>query len=87
MQNSWKIRPLLDLNVTPAAGNIKTTVRFTAIDQEVELETKIMDYVTYGGTAGIEFGNENLSVGVSYNRQFGAESSAPGVFGTLRYEF
>lgn len=89
LENSWKVKPLLDLNVTPAAGDIKakTNIRFSGIGQEAELDTKMMDYVSYGGTAGIEFGNDSLSFGVSYNGQFGAESSAHGVFGTFRYEF
>lgn len=89
MENGWHFKPLVDLNVTPATGDIKakTTVRFTGIGQDAEIDTKTMDYITYGGTAGIEFGNDNLSFGVSYHGQFGAESSAHGVLGTFRYEF
>lgn len=89
LENGWNFRPLLDLNVTPAAGDLKarTNIHFTGIDQEAEIDTKMMDYVTYGGTAGIEFGNDNISLGVNYNGQFGAESSAHGIFGTFRYEF
>ncbi len=89
LANGWTVKPLLDVNVTPAAGdfNAKSTVRFNGIGQDAELETKMMDYITYGGTAGIEFGNDTISLGVNYNGQFGAESSAHGVFGTLRVEF
>lgn len=89
LANNWNVKPLLDLNVTPATGDIKakSKIRFSGIGQEAELDTKMMDYITYGGTAGIEFGNDTVSIGVDYNGQFGAESSAHGVFGTLRVEF
>lgn len=89
LENGWRVKPLLVLNVTPAAGDIKakSKIRFSGITEEAELETKMMDYVTYGGTAGIEIGNDSVSLGVSYNGQFGAESSAHGIFGTFRYEF
>lgn len=89
LNNGWHIKPLLDLNITPATGDIKakTKVRFTGTASEAEIDTKMMDYVTYGGTAGIEFGNDSVSVGINYHGQFGAESSAHGVFGMFRYEF
>lgn len=89
LENGWRIKPLLDLNVTPATGDIKakSNIRFSGIAQEAELDTKMMDYVIYGGTAGIEFDNDTISFGVNYNGQFGAESSAHGIFGTFRYEF
>lgn len=89
VNDGWSFKPILDLNVILAAGDIKakTKVRFSGIDQEAEVETKMMDYITYGGTAGIEIGNEVVSFGVDYNGQFGAESSAHSVFGTLRFEF
>lgn len=88
-ENGWSFKPVLDLNVIPAAGDIKakSKIHFTGTNREAELDTKMMDYVTYGGTIGLEFGKENFSLGVNYNAQFGAESSAHGVFGTFRYEF
>ena len=87
--NGWKAKLLLDLNVIPATGDIKakSKIRFSGLGQEAELDTKMMDYITYGGIAGIEFGNDSISFGVNYSGQFGAESSAHAVFGTLRYEF
>ncbi len=89
LDNGWSIKPLVDLNIAPMAGDVKakSKIQFTGTGTEAELDTKMMDYFTYGGTAGIEFGNGNFSVGVNYNGQFGAESSAHGVFGTFRYEF
>lgn len=88
-ESGWRLKPLLDLNVTPAAGDIKakSKIRFTGTGTEAEMDTKMMDYITYGGTVGLEFGKDNFSVGINYNGQFGAESSAHGIFGVLRYEF
>lgn len=89
LDQGWRFKPMLDLNVTSAAGNVKakSKVRFTGTSSKAELETKVMDYITYGGTVGLEFGNDVLSVGLNYSGQFGEESSAHGVFGTFRYEF
>lgn len=89
MNNGWSFKPFVDFNVIPATGDIKakSKIRFTGTDTQAELDTKMMDYFTYGGTVGVEFGNENIFLGVNYNAQFGAESSAQGVFGTFRYEF
>ncbi len=73
----------------PAAGDIKARgdVRFTGVDRTAEVETQTLDYITYMGQAGIEFGNDALSFGVNYNLQAGAHTTAHGVFGTFRYEF
>lgn len=89
LDQGWRFKPLLDLNVIPAAGNFdtKNKIRFTGTGTKAELETKSMDYITYGGTVGLEFSNDNLSLGINYSGEFGEESSAHGVFGTLRYEF
>ena len=87
--NGWRFKPSLDLAVIPAAGDIKARgdVRFTGVSGTAEVETQTMDYITYMGQAGLEFGNDNVSFGVNYNLQAGARSTAHGVFGTFRYEF
>lgn len=87
--NGWRFTPSLDLAVVPAAGDIKARgdVRFTGVDGTAEVETQTLDYITYMGQAGIEFGNDALSFGVNYNLQAGAHTTAHGVFGTFRYEF
>lgn len=87
--NGWRFTPSLDLAVVPAAGDIKARgdVRFTGVDGTAEVETQTLDYVTYTGQAGLEFGNDTLSFGVNYNLQAGAHTTAHGVFGTFRYEF
>lgn len=89
LDQGWRFKPLLDLNVTPASGDFKAKgkIRYTGTSTKAELETKTLDYITYGGTVGLEFGNDELSVGVSYSGQFGEETAAHGVFGTMRYEF
>ena len=87
--NGWHFKPSLDLAVIPAAGDIdaRSDVRFTGTGTKAELDTQTMDYVSYMGQAGLEFGNETTSLGVNYNIQLGAKSTAHGVFGTFRYEF
>lgn len=87
--NGWHFKPSLDLAVIPAAGDIKARgdVRFTGVDRAAEVETQTLDYITYMGQAGLEFGNDSLSFGVNYNLQAGAHTTAHGVFGTFRYEF
>lgn len=87
--NGWHFKPMVDLSVIPAAGDIKAreNVRFTGTDTQAELETQIMDYISYQGGLGFEVGNENLAFGVNGNVQFGAKTSGYGVLGTFRYEF
>ena len=65
--NGWRFKPSLDLAVIPAAGEIKAKndVRFTGVPGAVELETQTMDYITYMGQAGLELGNDTVSVGVN----------------------
>ena len=89
MNNGWYVKPSLDLNVIPAAGDIeaKRDVRFTGVSGTLLTEAQSMDWVSYGGQAGLEFGNDNMKLGVNYNLQLGAHSTNHGVFGTLRYEF
>ncbi|WP_206215319.1 autotransporter domain-containing protein [Desulfovibrio sp. ZJ200] len=87
--NGWHFKPSLDLAVIPAAGDIEARgdVRFTGVTGTAELETQTMDYISYMGQAGLEFGNDNVSFGVNYNLQTGVHSTSHGVFGTFRYEF
>lgn len=87
--SGWIFRPSLDLAVISAAGDIEARgdVRFTGVPGTAEVKTQTMDYVTYMGQAGLEFGNDNVKLGVNYNLQAGAHSTSHGVFGTFRYEF
>lgn len=89
MDNGWYVKPSLDLSITPAAGDVEARrdVRFTGVSGALTTEAQTMDWVSYGGQAGLEFGNDNVKLGVNYNLQLGAHSTNHGVFGTLRYEF
>ena len=89
MNNDWYFKPAVDFTVIPAAGDIKAKedVRFTGMPYSTEIETQMMDYFTWQGGVGLEFGNENMSVGVNYTLQAGQNSTGHGVFGMFRYEF
>ncbi len=90
MNNDWYFKPSVDFTVIPAAGDIKAKedVRFTGPwANSAELETQMMDYFTWQGGVGLEFGNDNMSVGVNYTLQAGQNSTGHGVFGMFRYEF
>ncbi len=89
MKNDWYIKPSVDFTVIPAAGDIKAKedVRFTGLPYSTEIETQMMDYFTWQGGVGLEFGNDNMSVGVNYTLQAGQNSTGHGVFGMFRYEF
>ena len=89
MNNDWYFKPSVDFTVIPAAGDIKAKedVRFNDVPISAELETQMMDYFTWQGGVGLEFGNDNMSVGVNYTLQAGQNSTGHGVFGMFRYEF
>ena len=89
MKNDWYFKPSVDFTVIPAAGDIKAKedVLFTGMQRSYEVETQMMDYFTWQGGLGLEFGNDNMSVGVNYTLQAGQNSTGHGVFGMFRYEF
>ena len=89
MNSDWYFKPSVDFTVIPAAGDIKARedVCFTGLNRSIELETQMMGYFTWQGGIGLEFGNENMSVGVNYTLQAGQNSTGHGVFGMFRYEF
>ena len=88
MNSDWYFKPSIDFTVIPAAGDIKAKqdVRFGNLPS-TEMETQMMDYFTWQGGVGLEFGNDNMSVGVNYTLQAGQNSTGHGVFGMFRYEF
>ncbi len=85
----WIVRPSLDLSVIPAAGDLKAEgdVRFTGVNGSARLESQVMDYVTFGGQAGLELEKGNMSFGVNYDLKAGADTTAHGVFGVFRVKF
>lgn len=89
MDSGWFFKPSVDFSVIPAAGDIKAKedVRFTGLPGSYEVETQMMDYLTWQGGVGIQLGNDNLSFGVNYTLQAGQNTTGHGVFGNFRYEF
>ena len=75
--------------MTPNAGDINARgdVRFTGVSGTSDMKSQTMDYLTYGGTAGLEFGRDNIKLGLNYNLEAGTHSTQHGVFATFRYEF
>ncbi|MDR1777419.1 MAG: autotransporter domain-containing protein [Desulfovibrio sp.] len=87
--NGWRVKPSLDLAVIPAAGDLenKTKVRFTGTDGKAEMENRVMDYVSYMGGVGLEFGNDTVSFGLNYNLIASEHNTNHALFGTFRVEF
>lgn len=89
LDSGWSFKPSIDFSVIPAAGDIKAKqdVAFTGLPGTYEVETQMMDYLTWQGGVGIQMGNDNLSFGVNYTLQAGQNTTGHGVFGSFRYEF
>lgn len=89
LDSGWFFKPSVDFSVIPAAGDIKAKqdVAFTGLPGTYEVETQMMDYLTWQGGVGIQMGNDNLSFGVNYTLQAGQHTTGHGVFGSFRYEF
>ena len=89
LDSGWFFKPSIDFSVIPAAGDIKAKedVRFTGAPAVAEMETQMMDYLTWQGGVGLEMGNDTMSFGVNYTLQAGQHTTGHGVFGSFRYEF
>ena len=89
LDNGWSFKPSIDFSVIPAAGDIKAKqdVAFTGLPGTYEVETQMMDYLTWQGGVGLEVGNDTMSFGVNYTLQAGQHTTGHGVFGSFRYEF
>lgn len=89
LDSGWSFKPSIDFSVIPAAGDIKAKqdVAFTGLPGSYEVETQMMDYLTWQGGVGLEMGNDTMSFGVNYTLQAGQHSTGHGVFGSFRYEF
>lgn len=89
LDSGWFFKPSVDFSVIPAAGDIKakSDVAFTGLPGTYEVETQMMDYLTWQGGVGLQMGNDNLSFGVNYTLQAGQNTTGHGVFGSFRYEF
>ena len=89
LDSGWTFKPSIDFSVIPAAGDIKAKqdVAFTGAPAVAEMETQMMDYLTWQGGVGLEMGNDTMSFGVNYTLQAGQHTTGHGVFGNFRYEF
>ena len=89
LDSGWSFKPSIDFSVIPAAGDIKAKqdVAFTSLPGSYEVETQMMDYLTWQGGVGLEMGNDTMSFGVNYTLQAGQHTTGHGVFGSFRYEF
>lgn len=89
LDSGWTFKPSIDFSVIPAAGDIKAKqdVAFTGLPGTYEVETQMMDYLTWQGGVGLEMGNDTMSFGVNYTLQAGQHTTGHGVFGSFRYEF
>ena len=89
LDSGWSFKPSVDFSVIPAAGDIKAKqdVAFTGLPGTYEVETQMMDYLTWQGGVGLEMGNDTMSFGVNYTLQAGQHTTGHGVFGSFRYEF
>lgn len=89
LDNGFTFKPSVDFSVIPAAGDIKakSEVAFTGLPGTYEVETQMMDYLTWQGGVGLELGNDTMSFGVNYTLQAGQHSTGHGLFGSFRYEF
>ena len=89
LDSGWSFKPSLDFTVIPAAGDIKAKhdVHFTGLPGTYEVETQMMDYLTWQGGVGLELANDDMSIGVNYTLQAGQHTTGHGVFGSFRYEF
>ncbi|WP_304025332.1 MULTISPECIES: autotransporter domain-containing protein [Desulfovibrio] len=89
LDSGWNFKPSIDFSVIPAAGDIKAKqdVAFTGLPGSYEVETQMMDYLTWQGGVGLEMGNDTMSFGVNYTLQAGQHTTGHGVFGSFRYEF
>ena len=71
LDSGWSFKPSIDFSVIPAAGDIKAKqdVAFTGLPGSYEVETQMMDYLTWQGGVGLEMGNDTMSFGVNYTLQ------------------
>ncbi len=85
----WDVKPRLDLNVTPAAGDKKavTKVSYAGVDAWDSMRSRVMDSVTYGGLAGVQASKGNMSFGVDYGIQAGRHERDQRVRLSFSYKF
>lgn len=88
--NGWNIKPSADVHVTANLGDTssKGEVSWTGTrDLRTNVETEVIDRVTYGAAVGVSAtrGNFTAGAGVSYNGS--SSSSEVAVGANVRYDF
>ena len=88
--NGWNIKPSADVHVTANLGDTssKGEVSWTGTkDLRTNVETEVVDRVTYGAAVGVSAtrGNFTAGAGVSYNGS--SSSSEVAVGANVRYDF
>ena len=90
-ESGWRLRPSLELRLTPYAGDIGQRARgnYTGVSSTANLygRTQTQDWLTGGGTLALEVGKDNLSLGLRYDLDVGAHTTRQGVYASFRYEF
>lgn len=89
MSNGWTFKPQLDLAVIPAAGDIaaKSKVKIPGNSVTADLESNIIDGISYQGALGFDMYKDNIAFGINYTIQASEHTTGHGVQATVRYEF
>lgn len=89
LSDGWRFSPVLDLSVIPAAGDLdaKAKVRFTGTGMDADLETQIMDHISYRGVLGVEFAGNDLAFALDGSVQAGMKTTTWGIAASMSYEF
>ena len=85
----WTVKPQLDLNITPAAGNRKaeTRVSYSGLQEWDSMRSRVMDSTTFGGMAGVQASKGRFSLRLDYGIQAGRHERDQRVKLGLCYRF
>ncbi|MBR4741358.1 MAG: autotransporter outer membrane beta-barrel domain-containing protein, partial [Desulfovibrio sp.] len=86
---SWNLSPALDLTFVPTVGNrrAETRVRFTGIDAEDSVKTRVLDDCAFKGSLGLTASKGGFSVGLQYTLKASSHETDHGVQANLMWEF
>lgn len=89
MSSGWTFKPQLDLAIIPAAGDIaaKSKVKIPGNSVTADLESNIVDGISYQGALGFDMYKDNIAFGLNYTIQASEHTTGHGVQATIRYEF
>lgn len=87
--SGWSFTPKVDLGIVAAAGDLdsKSRTRIPGLNTTAEMETQVVDALSFDGGLGFEVKNDNIAFGLNYNIQASEHRTGHGLFGTVRYEF